>query len=54
MPDLYQLLADLPTMTPPAGPAPTPPPPNPGTHYTASVETIDNDRSGVLLGALNI
>ncbi|QNP69025.1 hypothetical protein IAG44_05905 [Streptomyces roseirectus] len=53
MPNLYDLLADhTPEMT---ESTPTPgTPPTPGTSYTASVETIDNDCSGRLLGTLNI
>ncbi|MHA6510847.1 hypothetical protein [Tessaracoccus sp. Y1736] len=43
MADLYEFLSeDAPRM--PHNPIP------PGTIYTASVETIDNDRSGSLLG----
>lgn len=53
MPDLYDLLATrAPEGNDPA--ASTPPPSNPGTVYTASVETIDNDRAGTLLNTLNI
>jgi hypothetical protein len=41
-------------MTCPSGSTPPPAPPTPGTIYTAAIETIDNDRAGTLLGALNI
>ena len=52
MSNLYDLLAErAPEMNEPDA---TTPPPTPGTIYTASIETIDNDHAGVLLGALNI
>lgn len=50
MPDLYELFgAPVPEVTS-AGPER----PRPGTTHTASVETIDNDRAGMLLGAVSI
>lgn len=55
MPDLYDLFAArTPEVTCSPSSTPSPPPPTPGTNYTASIETIDNDRAGMLLGALNI
>lgn len=52
MPDLYDLFgAPVPV---PEVMSPTPQPPRPGTVLTASVETIDNDRAGMLLGAVSI
>ncbi|MCX4878103.1 hypothetical protein [Streptomyces sp. NBC_00847] len=52
MPDLYDLFAARkPEVT--GSPSSTPPP-TPGTIHTASIETIDNDRAGMLLGALNL
>lgn len=50
MSDLYDLFGSpVPEVTPP-----TPEPPRPGTVLTHSVETIDNDRAGMLLGAVSI
>jgi len=58
MPNLYDVLsADLCEVSPKAVPASSrtqPPKPKPGTHLTASVETIDNDYAGMLLGAVSI
>lgn len=57
MPDLYDLFGALPEVNRPDVPVPaTPQPqrPRPGTVLTASVETIDNDRAGLLLGAVNV
>ncbi|MFE7854046.1 hypothetical protein [Streptomyces sp. NPDC057403] len=55
MHDLYDLFAVRTSeVTCQASSTPPPAPPTPGTVYTASIETIDNDRAGVLLGALNI
>jgi hypothetical protein len=55
MPDLYDLFAArTPEVTCPTSSTPPPAPPTPGTIYTASIETIDNDRAGMLLGSLNV
>lgn len=53
MPNLYDLLATRTSEVSDTA-ASTPQPPNPGTVYTASVETIDNDCVGTLLHTLNI
>ncbi|MFE3830095.1 hypothetical protein [Streptomyces sp. NPDC059092] len=50
MPDLYDLFGD----PVPEVKSSAPEPPKPGTVHTASVETIDNDRAGTLLGAVSI
>ncbi|MER8226313.1 hypothetical protein ABTZ58_38610 [Streptomyces sp. NPDC094143] len=53
MPDLYDLLATRASEGSDSA-ASTPPPSNPGTVYTASVETIDNDSAGIFLNTANI
>lgn len=58
MPNLYDVLsADTPqvNLRDTAASSPTQPPkPKPGTHLTASAETIDNDCAGMLLGAVSM
>lgn len=55
MPNLYDLLSnpDTEPVTPSAA-TPPPKPPKPGSTLTAAVETTDNDRAAMLLGAIGL
>jgi hypothetical protein len=55
VPNLYDLLSDPDTevtSVSAAGSPPPPRPPKPGSTLTASVESTDADRAGMLLGAV--
>lgn len=56
--DLYTLLSQEPPVLTTADTRfpgdPKPERPRPGTHYTASIETVDNDHAGLLLGRITL
>lgn len=56
--DLYTLLSQTPpvmTVESSRFPGdPKPDRPRPGTQYTASIETVDNDHAGMLLGRISL